>query len=106
MRPTTSEPGCEVRPGRAELSRLSVCLTSLSRMTVLIAGCSHPAPQTTACWSKRNSSSRRFRSMELAACTDVPAAVDLPFDAGAAYALDPAVAIRPEPFGALAYHYG
>ena len=24
----------------------------------------------------------------------------------AAYALDPQVAIRPEPFGALAYHYG
>jgi putative mycofactocin binding protein MftB len=44
--------------------------------------------------------------MECAACTDVLAAVDQPFDAGAAYALDPAVAIRPEPFGALAYHYG
>jgi putative mycofactocin binding protein MftB len=28
------------------------------------------------------------------------------FDVAGAYALDPAVAIRPEPFGALAYHYG
>jgi putative mycofactocin binding protein MftB len=44
--------------------------------------------------------------MECAASTEVPAAVDLPFDTDAAYALDPAVAIRPEPFGALAYHYG
>lgn len=28
------------------------------------------------------------------------------FDASAAYALHPRVALRPEPFGALAYHYG
>ena len=28
------------------------------------------------------------------------------FDAGRPYHLDPQVAIRPEPFGALAYHYG
>jgi mycofactocin biosynthesis protein MftB len=28
------------------------------------------------------------------------------FDPGASYRLDPAVALRPEPFGALAYHYG
>ncbi|MHB8466540.1 MAG: mycofactocin biosynthesis chaperone MftB [Acidimicrobiales bacterium] len=28
------------------------------------------------------------------------------FDAAAAWELDPRVAIRPEPFGALAYHYG
>ena len=28
------------------------------------------------------------------------------FDAAAPYALDPLVALRPEPFGALAYHYG
>ena len=29
-----------------------------------------------------------------------------PFDPAAKYALDPQVALRPEPFGALAYHYG
>ena len=29
-----------------------------------------------------------------------------PFDASARYQLDPDVALRPEPFGALAYHYG
>jgi putative mycofactocin binding protein MftB len=28
------------------------------------------------------------------------------FDAAARYRLDPDVALRPEPFGALAYHYG
>jgi putative mycofactocin binding protein MftB len=28
------------------------------------------------------------------------------FDAGARYRLHPDVALRPEPFGALAYHYG
>lgn len=28
------------------------------------------------------------------------------FDSGRAYRLDPQVALRPEPFGALAYHYG
>jgi len=28
------------------------------------------------------------------------------FDPGRPYALDPGVAVRPEPFGALAYHYG
>ena len=28
------------------------------------------------------------------------------FDAAEAYELDPQVAVRPEPFGALAYHYG
>ena len=28
------------------------------------------------------------------------------FDAGRPYRLDPQVALRPEPFGALAYHYG
>ena len=31
---------------------------------------------------------------------------DPPFDPEQAYTLHPAVAIRPEPFGALAYHYG
>jgi mycofactocin biosynthesis protein MftB len=29
-----------------------------------------------------------------------------PFDPSARYGLDPQVALRPEPFGALAYHYG
>ncbi len=29
-----------------------------------------------------------------------------PFDPTARYRLDPDVALRPEPFGALAYHYG
>ena len=28
------------------------------------------------------------------------------FDSSARYGLDPDVALRPEPFGALAYHYG
>jgi putative mycofactocin binding protein MftB len=28
------------------------------------------------------------------------------FDSSARYRLDPKVALRPEPFGALAYHYG
>ncbi len=30
----------------------------------------------------------------------------MPFDSAGAYRLDPGVALRPEPFGALAYHYG
>ena len=30
----------------------------------------------------------------------------MPFDSSARYELDPKVALRPEPFGALAYHYG
>jgi putative mycofactocin binding protein MftB len=30
----------------------------------------------------------------------------VPFDSSAAYRLDDRVAVRPEPFGALAYHYG
>jgi putative mycofactocin binding protein MftB len=30
----------------------------------------------------------------------------MPFDSSAPYRLDPQVALRPEPFGALAYHYG
>ncbi|WP_030612888.1 mycofactocin biosynthesis chaperone MftB [Streptomyces sclerotialus] len=29
-----------------------------------------------------------------------------PFDAGRPYRLNPSVALRPEPFGALAYHFG
>ncbi len=30
----------------------------------------------------------------------------MPFDLERAWALDPQVALRPEPFGALAYHFG
>ncbi len=30
----------------------------------------------------------------------------MPFDSSAPYRLDDKVALRPEPFGALAYHYG
>jgi putative mycofactocin binding protein MftB len=30
----------------------------------------------------------------------------MPMDLDAAYALDPMVSLRPEPFGALAYHFG
>ena len=30
----------------------------------------------------------------------------MPFDSSARYRLDDQVALRPEPFGALAYHYG
>jgi mycofactocin biosynthesis protein MftB len=36
------------------------------------------------------------------ACTDLSAT----FDPDAPWTLDPRVALRPEPFGALAYHYG
>jgi len=31
---------------------------------------------------------------------------DVAFDPGLPYALHPKVALRPEPFGAMAYHYG
>ncbi len=31
---------------------------------------------------------------------------EAPFDSACRYELDPKVALRPEPFGALAYHYG
>jgi putative mycofactocin binding protein MftB len=42
------------------------------------------------------------------AATGAPlsAAGSVPFDPSARYGLDPQVALRPEPFGALAYHYG
>ena len=49
------------------------------------------------CWS------RRSRSTACAASTD---AVTVALDARPPTALDPQVALRPEPFGALAYHYG
>ncbi|GAC1535451.1 MAG: mycofactocin biosynthesis chaperone MftB [Acidimicrobiales bacterium] len=45
--------------------------------------------------------------MGCAASTNgAPAPAVAAFDAGRPYHLDPQVAIRPEPFGALAYHYG
>jgi mycofactocin biosynthesis protein MftB len=36
----------------------------------------------------------------------VAASLDTAFDSRRPYELDASVAIRPEPFGALAYHYG
>jgi len=38
--------------------------------------------------------------------TETAHAPQVTFDAERAYELDPLVALRPEPFGALAYHYG
>ena len=43
--------------------------------------------------------------MGCAASTE-PGGPAVAFDPGRPYALDPRVALRPEPFGALAYHYG
>ena len=38
---------------------------------------------------------------------DAPAPIERPaFDPSQPYRVDPLVALRPEPFGALAYHYG
>ena len=42
--------------------------------------------------------------MDTATGTDTATGVVVTLDG--AYALDPQVALRPEPFGALAYHYG
>ncbi|GAA4146741.1 mycofactocin biosynthesis chaperone MftB [Actinomadura keratinilytica] len=36
----------------------------------------------------------------------VPDGPDAAFDTGRPYRLSPSVALRPEPFGALAYHFG
>ena len=45
--------------------------------------------------------------MECAASTSARAiAMTAPFEPGLGYRLNPDVALRPEPFGALAYHYG
>jgi len=45
--------------------------------------------------------------MECAASTKAGATVmTAPFEPGRGYELNPAVALRPEPFGALAYHFG
>lgn len=41
-----------------------------------------------------------------AASTDTPPVLDTAALGGACLELDPQVALRPEPFGALAYHYG
>ena len=50
--------------------------------------------------SSRNFSSKRSRSTGCAASTDAVTMLDRRLE------LDPQVALRPEPFGALAYHYG
>src|ERR1019366_6488000 len=51
--------------------------------------------------------SRKSRSTECAASTRTGAiAMTAPFDPGRGYGLNPTVALRPEPFGALAYHFG
>ncbi|HYJ73050.1 MAG TPA: mycofactocin biosynthesis chaperone MftB, partial [Actinomycetota bacterium] len=47
--------------------------------------------------------SRRSRSTVCAGSTDN---ADVAFDPERRYALHPQVALRSEPFGALAYHYG
>jgi len=45
--------------------------------------------------------------MECAASTSIRAiAMTGPFELGLGYRLNPDVALRPEPFGALAYHFG
>ena len=45
--------------------------------------------------------------MECAASTSIRAiAMTAPFEADLGYRLNPDVALRPEPFGALAYHFG
>ena len=44
--------------------------------------------------------------MGCAASTDPPAAPVTTVELGRAYRVDGQVAIRPEPFGALCYHYG
>ena len=46
---------------------------------------------------------RRSPSTGCAASTE---SLRVSFDSSAPYRLDPQVAVRPEPFGALAYHYG
>jgi mycofactocin biosynthesis protein MftB len=38
--------------------------------------------------------------------TDATGAAPLPYDGSRPWALAPQVALRPEPFGALAYHFG
>src|SRR5580698_6577620 len=54
-----------------------------------------------SCWS------RKSQSTECAASTKTGATVMItPFEPGRGYRLNPQVALRPEPFGALAYHYG
>ena len=45
--------------------------------------------------------------MECAASTSIRAiAMTAPFELGLGYRLNPDVALRPEPFGALVYHFG
>lgn len=57
-------------------------------------------------WSMKISSSRMFRSMACAVSTELHRIeLSTPFDANAKYGLNTAVALRPEPFGALMYHF-
>src|ERR1039457_5464882 len=57
--------------------------------------------------SSRSCSSRKSRSTECAASTRAGAtAMTAPFEPARGYRLNPDVALRPEPFGALAYHFG
>jgi putative mycofactocin binding protein MftB len=51
-----------------------------------------------------SSSSRKYRSTACAASTETVRPVA--FDLRRAYRLNPAATLRPEPFGALAYHFG
>ena len=55
--------------------------------------------------SRKNCSSRRSPSTACAASTDPAFVTAAVFDADRAYRCEQ-VALRPEPFGALAYHYG
>src|SRR5690606_22285044 len=67
-----------------------------------------PPPSTTPSTTPISSSSRRSPSTECAASTDPPTSMSAPSDPDLIarhLELDSQVALRPEPFGALAYHY-
>src|SRR5918992_2850136 len=57
--------------------------------------------RTLGSWSRRTCSSRTSRSTECAGCTS-----DMAIDLARPWTLNEQVALRPEPFGALAYHFG
>ena len=77
---------------------------------------SPPAPVATEApvpnWSKRTCWSRTCPSTACAASTSPPMpahparGATAPFDGSRAWTLHPQVALRPESFGALAYHFG